>query len=98
MPSITTLVHMYYDKCLIKLCHVMLCLSNGRNTKIGLHTILENRHFGLVPRWCFFCGSFLLVMLHVGVCCAVVYVPCSLVTLVNVYIDLLVFTRIAGTS
>ena len=26
-----------------------------------------------------FCGSFLLVMLHVGVCCAVVSVPCSLV-------------------
>ena len=24
---------------------------------------------------CFFCGSFLLVMLHVGVCCAVVSVP-----------------------
>ena len=32
-----------------------------------------------VPRRCFFCGSFLLVMLHVGVCCAVVSVPCSLV-------------------
>ena len=31
-----------------------------------------------VPRQCFFCGSFLLVMLHVGVCCAVVSVPCSL--------------------
>ena len=27
----------------------------------------------------FFCGSFLLVMRHVGVCCAVVSVPCSLV-------------------
>ena len=26
-----------------------------------------------------FCGSFLLVMLHIGVCCAVVSVPCSLV-------------------
>ena len=32
-----------------------------------------------VPRRWFFCGSFLLVMLHVGVCCAVVSVPCSLV-------------------
>ena len=32
-----------------------------------------------VPRRCFFCGSFLLIMLHVGVCYAVVYVPCSLV-------------------
>ena len=32
-----------------------------------------------VPRRCFFCGSFLLVMLHGGVCFAVVSVPCSLV-------------------
>ena len=24
----------------------------------------------LVPRRCFFCGSFLLVVLHVGVCCS----------------------------
>ena len=31
-----------------------------------------------IPRQCFFCGSFLLVMLHVGVCCAVASVPCSL--------------------
>ena len=36
---------------------------------------------GKCPRRCFFCGSFLLVtcMLHVGVCCAVEFVPCSLV-------------------
>ena len=32
-----------------------------------------------VPRRCFFCGSFLIVMLHVCVCYAVVSVPCSLV-------------------
>ena len=32
-----------------------------------------------VPRRCFFGGSFLLGMLHVGVCCAVVSIPCSLV-------------------
>ena len=32
-----------------------------------------------VPRRCFFCGSFCYVMLHVGMCCAVVSVPCSLV-------------------
>ena len=32
-----------------------------------------------VPRRCFFCGSFLSVMLHVDVCCAVISVPCSLV-------------------
>ena len=32
-----------------------------------------------VPRRCFFCGFFLLVMLHVGVCCNVVSVLCSLV-------------------
>ena len=31
------------------------------------------------PRRCFFCGSFLLVMLHVGVCCNVVSDLCSLV-------------------
>ena len=36
--------------------------------------------FGLltVPRRCFFCGSFLLVMLHFGVCCSDVFYPCSL--------------------
>ena len=28
-----------------------------------------------IPRRCFFCGSFLLVMLYVGVCYAVVSVP-----------------------
>ena len=32
-----------------------------------------------VLRRCFFCGSFLLVMLHVVVCCNVVFVLCSLV-------------------
>ena len=32
-----------------------------------------------VPRRCFFCGSFLLVVLHLGVRCAIVSVPCSLV-------------------
>ena len=32
-----------------------------------------------VPRRWFFCGSFLLVVLHVGVCFAVMSVPCSLV-------------------
>ena len=32
-----------------------------------------------VSRRCFFCGSFLLVMLHVSVYCAVVSVPCSIV-------------------
>ena len=42
-----------------------------------------------VPRRCFFCGSFLLVMLHVGVCCAVVSVPCSLVVTCWERIDLL---------
>ena len=32
-----------------------------------------------VPRRCFFCGSFLLCMFHVCLCCAVLVVPCSLV-------------------
>ena len=32
-----------------------------------------------ITRRCFFCGSFLLDMLHVGVCCDVVSVLCSLV-------------------
>ena len=32
-----------------------------------------------VPRRWFFCGSFLLVVLHVGVCFAVMSVSCSLV-------------------
>ena len=31
-----------------------------------------------VQRRCFFCGSFLIVMLHIGVCCAAISVPCSL--------------------
>ena len=31
----------------------------------------------IVPRWCFFCGSFLLIVFHV--CQAVLSVPCSLV-------------------
>ena len=31
-----------------------------------------------VPRRYFFCGSLLLVMLHVGLCCAGVSVSCSL--------------------
>ena len=34
-----------------------------------------------VSRLCFFCGSFLLVMLRVGVCCVVVSVPCSRVVI-----------------
>ena len=32
-----------------------------------------------VPRQYFFCGSFLFAMLHVSVCCDVVYAPCCLV-------------------
>ena len=35
------------------------------------------------------CGSFLLVMLHVGVCCAVVSVPCCLVVTCWERVDLL---------
>ena len=42
-----------------------------------------------VPGRCFFCGSFLLVMLHVGVCCDVVSVPCSLVVTCKERADLL---------
>ena len=42
-----------------------------------------------VPRRCFFCGSFLLVMLHVGVCCNVVSVLCSLVVICWERVDLL---------
>ena len=42
-----------------------------------------------VPKRCFFCGSFLPVMLHVGVCCAVVSVPCSLVVTCWERVDLL---------
>ena len=40
-----------------------------------------------VPRGCFFCGSF--VMRHVGVCCAVVSVPCCLVVTCWERVDLL---------
>ena len=48
----------------------MQCSKNSIWNKVFLLT---------VPRLCFFCWSVLLVMLHVGVCCAVVSVPCSLV-------------------
>ena len=40
-------------------------------------------------RRCFFCGSFLLVMLHFGVCCNVVSVHCSLVVTCSERADLL---------
>ena len=42
-----------------------------------------------VLRRCFFCGSFLLVMLYVGACCAVLSVPCSLVVTCRERADLL---------
>ena len=32
-----------------------------------------------IPRWCFFCGSFLLFMFHVCLYSTVLFVPCSLV-------------------
>ena len=32
-----------------------------------------------VRRRCFFCGSFLLVMLDIGVCCAAMSVSCNIV-------------------
>ena len=46
-----------------------------------------------VPRRYFFCGSFLLVRLHVGVCWAVVSVPCSLVVTCLERADLLAVVR-----
>ena len=42
-----------------------------------------------VPRQYFFCGSFLLVMIHVDVCCVVVSVLCSLVVTCRERADLL---------
>ena len=42
-----------------------------------------------VQRLCFFCGSFLFVMLHVSVCCDVASVPCSLVVTCWERVDLL---------
>ena len=44
-----------------------------------------------VPWRYFFCETFLLVMLHVGVRCAVVSVPCSLVVVCWKRSDLLAF-------
>ena len=45
-----------------------------------METLFAKNNFLLtVQRRCFFCRSFLSVMLHVGVCCAMVSVPCSLV-------------------
>ena len=38
----------------------------------------SSEHFTDHPKAVFLCGSFLLVMLHVDVCCAVASVPCSL--------------------
>ena len=43
-----------------------------------------------VPRRCFFCGSFMLVLLHVDVHCTVVSVPFSLVVTCWERADLLV--------
>ena len=37
----------------------------------------------------YICGSFLLVMLHVDVCCIIVFVPCSLVVSCGERADLL---------
>ena len=51
---------------------------------------LTSKYFLLiVPRRCFFCGFFLLVRLHVGVSCAVVAVPYSLVVTCSERADLL---------
>ena len=40
---------------------------------------LQKKYFTDRSKAILFCGSFLLVMLHVRGCCAVVSVPCSLV-------------------
>ena len=47
-----------------------------------------------VRRWCYFCGSFLLVMFHVGVCCTVVPVPRSQVVTCWKRADLLAVMRV----
>ena len=52
---------------------ILVCFSRWHRCRVFKYILLT------VPRRCFFCGLFLLVMLHVGVCCAVVFAPCSLV-------------------
>ena len=57
-------------------------LYKGRETGLSppVNILLTPVNISLtIPRWCFFCGSFLLVMLHVDVCYAVASVLCSLV-------------------
>ena len=52
------------------------CRGSFINASILTYSILSREYRD--PRQCFFCGSFLLVTLHIGVCCAVVSVPGSL--------------------
>ena len=60
-----------YPLCLVPHLRVRLAPLNQFKPFINNYFLLT------VLRRCFFCGSFLLIMLHVGVCCAVV--SCSLV-------------------
>ena len=55
------------------------CKGDGKVAQLNRFKPSSKSILLTVPRRCFFCGSILLVMLHVGVCCAVVSVPCSLV-------------------
>ena len=70
----------------------------GRRCETGLSTPVKV-FLLTVPRRCFFCGSFLLIMLHVVACCAVVSVPCSLLITCWERADLLsvVFVVFFGT-
>ena len=49
----------------------------------------KNQNKSYVFSWIWFCGSFLFVMLHIGVCCNVVSVLCSLVVICWERADLL---------
>ena len=76
----------------------MIKLHSANMTRVNLHFIvfLQNQppEFLLVPtvpKWCFFCGSFLLFIFHVCLCFAFLSVRCGLVFTCWKRVDLLVF-------
>ena len=86
-----------------KLAHVSYLSCDQTSICLDLHQKLRVRLIPLnmfkplsivllmIPRWCFFCGCFLLFMFHVFTIYAVLSVPCSLVITCRERADLLTF-------
>ena len=63
-------------------CEPNICVSTSelRVWLVPLNMFKSSSNFLMtVPRWCFFCGSFLLFMFYVSLCYATLSVPCSLI-------------------